>query len=451
MNALPAETDVVPPAPAPMRHTGLLNIVVKLGGTALGFALNIMLARSLTASGFAEVSLALAWLALATALGSLSTPLLLMRVVGESLALGRPDLARGVIRFALLAALLCAATLSATALLALHLGWLAPATADPQLALLCLALILPNVLLSVLTGLLQALRQVVLAELLGTALRSLLMLAALAALTAGSDGTPLSATRVMALYLGVALALLALAAWLARRAQHAALRTRAVAYQPGPWAAAGLGLLVIVLAVAATERLDLLMLGWRAAPDEVAQYSVAQRFAQILLFAVNAVGAALAPQFMALLPALRAGRGEAAEALVRSSARLSLWTCLAAWLGFALLGPWMTRWFGAGYAAAYAPLLILVSGQLIAALFGPGVLLATLTGSTRFVLADLGLAMALNAALNWFAVPHWGAVGAAGATACAGIFSAALAQAWLRRQLGIDIGVLSGRASGVRS
>jgi len=81
------------------RHAGIFNIVARLSGAGLAFLLTIMLARTMEPSGFAQVSVMLAWLAVATALGGLSMPLVVVRFVGDYVAQGRPDLARGVLLF----------------------------------------------------------------------------------------------------------------------------------------------------------------------------------------------------------------------------------------------------------------------------------------------------------------------------------------------------------------
>lgn len=428
------------------RRSGVVNMGIKLGGTALAFALNILLARSMSPESFAEVSVALAWLALATALGCLSTPLVLMRFLGENLAAGRSGAARGVVRYSMVVAAGSSVLLVLVSSVALAAGWLGVSPQAMPVAVLCIALIVPNALLSLVTGLLQALKHALAAEFIGSVLRSVLLLVVLSAYWAASGRGVLASSAVLEIYLCVALLLLLLAGWLANRAHRTAIAPAAPVYETRQWTRAGVALLAVLLAAAANERIDLLMLGWRATGAEVASYAVAQRFAQVLLFAANAVGAVMAPHFVASLPALRAGRTADAQALVRSSAKLTLLTCLIASIGFALAGPWLTGLFGSHYASAYVPLLILIGGQTVAALFGPGTLVATLSGQSRFAVANLVLAIAVNAALNALLVPWLGATGAALATASAGMISAAMAHAGLKRALGIRIDALPMRA-----
>lgn len=416
-----------------------MNIAARLGGAVLAFLLTIILARTMDAAAFAQVSLALAWLGLATVLGCAGMPLVVMRFVGENLAHGRPDLARGVMLYSLGTSLLAAALLAGAGWLAVRAGVprLTPQTLE--LAGLGFALVVPNVLLTVVAGILQGLDHALAAETLNSILRSLLMLAGIASLWPGADGPKLDADAVLWLYFWVSVLLLVAGLALAFHFQHrlpAGLRP--ASFEPRHWFTTGLGLLTVLLALAAAERIDLIMLGWTGSHDAVAVYAVAQRFAQTVNMALNALAVVLAPRFVACLPQLRHGHRGPAQAVVRIAGRYSLWTCLVAWVGFAVAGPWLTALFGHGYASAYLPLTILVTGQLLAALFGPALIVATLSGHVSLTLGSLAAGIAANAALNWVSVPYWGANGAAGAAAAGTIVAAALAQYLVRQRLGLD-------------
>lgn len=422
----------------------MLNVAARLSGAALAFLLTIMLARTMEPSGFAQVSVMLAWLAVATALGGLSMPLVVVRFVGDYVAQGRPDLARGVLVFSAFCALATATIVGAGVWAALHIGWLSLSPAATELAKLGVLLLLPNVMLTLVSGILQALNHPVLAETLGSVLRSLLMLAGLACLWPSPPIALLTPQTVMALYLAVSLLLLVVAGVLVWRLQRRHFKgASAAAYVPAQWLHVALGLFAVLVTVSISERIDLLMLGWLAPDSEIAVYAAAQRFGQTLLLATTAVSAVLAPQFAACLPSLREGRQAQAQALVRSTARLTLWTCAAAWLAFAATGPWLLMLYGKSYSGAYLPLMILVTGQLAACLFGPAILISTLSGNVRYTLLVLGTGMLLNAGLNWITVPHMGALGAATATAVGTLASSMLAWLFMRRQLGIETSVFA--------
>jgi len=200
------------------------------------------------------------------------------------------------------------------------------------------------------------------------------------------------------------------------------------------WRTAG-GFIAMMVAAALNERIDMLMLGWTAPGPEIASYAVATRFSQAVVVAVNAVAAVMAPQFVERLAELAAGRRARVQALVRGTARTTLWLTLAALLSFAALGHWLDLLFGPHYRQAYGPLLVLAAGQVGAALFGPAMLACALAGAPRIGVSCLGLAIVANAALNLLLAPRLGALGAAIATAASATLAAGAAWAWTRRRL----------------
>jgi len=94
--------------------------------------------------------------------------------------------------------------------------------------------------------------------------------------------------------------------------------------------------------------------------------------------------------------------------------------------------------FGPEYDASYGPLLILIAGQAVNSAAGSVGFLLNMTGHERDTAAGMGVAVALNLALNLALIPSWGILGAATATA----FSMAVWNGllWWRvwRKLGIN-------------
>jgi len=82
---------------APRQSAAWLNIAAKVGGAGFSFLLYIVLARTMTPEGLADFAVVFALLNILTAVGCLSSPLVLMRFVPASLASGHPGLARGVV------------------------------------------------------------------------------------------------------------------------------------------------------------------------------------------------------------------------------------------------------------------------------------------------------------------------------------------------------------------
>lgn len=421
--------------------TGLIgNVAAKLAGTLLAFASYALVARATSPQDFGLVSLALAWVAVATAAGGLSMPLLVVRLVGEYRVNGESALVRGVIRFAFASSTLWTLLLVVAAAAGLAWNWVPATETQLRAAPFAAALLLGSVVLSILGGLLQAFKLVLRAELITNVARSVLLIAWLMA-ARRPGGEPLGFVQVLGAYAGICLLLVAACGFqLWRVLARNGLSNGQARYRIRAWAGAAAAFMAVLLASAVNERIDLMMLGLTSEPSEVAIYAVAQRFAQTIILAANAIAAAMGPHFVELLAASPESHSPEVLALLRRTARVMLASAAAAWLVFAIIGPMLLDLFGRHYAAALVPLLILASGQVAAALFGPAIMISTLAGQARIATACLVVGILSNALLNGLLAPLYGATGAAVATAFATAATAALASRWLRRTIGLDSG-----------
>jgi O-antigen/teichoic acid export membrane protein len=187
---------------------------------------------------------------------------------------------------------------------------------------------------------------------------------------------------------------------------------------------------------------DVMMLGALSSAEQTGLYGVAARFFMLMQLPALAASAAMSHEAARLHAA---GDRAALSTLVRGTAAR---TALAALGLAALCTPIALRpdlVFGAGFAAATAPMLILIWTRAGEAVFGhPGSVIANAGGAGRAGLIVLGGA-AVNAGLNAVLIPQFGAVGAACATAAAYLaLTAVLAHAVWRR---FGVICLPGRAS----
>jgi O-antigen/teichoic acid export membrane protein len=350
--------------PSLLRRLGSawLNVAAKLGGTALSFGVYIALARWMSPEGFAEVVVMLTWLGVATAFGSLSMPLVVVRHVAEALTAGRVDAARGTYRFAIGATAGLAIALGSAATLLAALGWLGTTPGRATAVALTAALLLPSVMLTVQSGLLQALKQVVTAELLTNTVRPVLMLLGLGTWWLATRAT-LSSAIVLGAYLVTAWLLVGALAVHTRRGLPAAWRTAPPADQRRLALHTAGGFMLVMVAASLNERVDMLLLGATGTPADIGAYAVATRFAQAIIVAVNAVSAVMAPHFVEQLADIREGRTLETQRLLAKTARTTSLLCLMALAFFALLGPWLAALFGPHYGQAYLPLVLLACGQ----------------------------------------------------------------------------------------
>jgi len=277
-------------------------------------------------------------------------------------------------------------------------------------------------------------------ELIVNVMRPALMLGGLAVLWA-AHRTPLSTGWVMSLYLGSGVFVAACCVVYCLTALPTELTRTKAAYAVRDWVRIAGGFMSAALAVALYERIDLVVMGFIAPASEVAVYAVAARFGQTLVVAANGASAVMAPHLVEGLPDLRAGRGEKVQRLVRDTARTVLKLSLLALVAFAVLAPWLLKLFGPHYESAYVPLMLLVSGQTVCALFGPAAGIAALAGRPRIAVVAMLAGSAVNASLNLALVPRLGASGAAVATAAGMIVTSAIAWAWTRRRFDLDTSV----------
>ena len=84
-------------------------------------------------------------------------------------------------------------------------------------------------------------------------------------------------------------------------------------------------------------------------------------------------------------------------------------------LAVAASGRWVLAGFGPRFSAAAGALAILAASQVVNSATGPSGLVLIMTGRTVWRLANAGIGAGLTLALSWWAVPRWGAVGAAAA------------------------------------
>lgn len=419
----------------PRSSSAWLNVAAKLGGTGLSFALYVVLARLLTPAQFAEVAVALAWIALGTTIAALSFPLALIRFVPENLAAGRTDLARGAIQLAFGITVAMALLLTAVVFAAAISGAIELPGDTRRTAFMAAALLVPGVLLLDLAGLLTALKRAAASEILVNVARPLLLMAALLALWLAGSGSPRAST-VIAIYLGASLVILPLCAISCARALPPGFWRTAPAYETRAWLRLAGGFMVVGVASAVYERIDLLVMGWTASAEQIAVYAVAARFGQTVVVAANAATAVMAPYLVERVADLRGGRVAEVQRLVGGTARTSFLVSLGALAAFALAGPWLLKLFGPVYAHAYVPLLIIAAGQTLAALFGPAAVVAALAGVPRIPVIAMVVGTTLNAAINLLLVPRLGATGAAIATASALACTAAVAWAATRAHFG---------------
>ena len=181
---------------------------------------------------------------------------------------------------------------------------------------------------------------------------------------------------------------------------------------------------------------DTLLLGHFLEEDQVGIYRVAFRMAAVVTLVQAAVNSYAAPLF-----AERHASGDRAglKAALRQTTLLNVAFSLPAFVALVAVPAWWMGWFGEAFEAGAHCLVWLAVGQVVNALCGPVMYLLNMTGHERPAQRILWIAALGNLALNVWAIPRFGILGAAVATA----FSMALwnvaAAVAVKRLLGLSV------------
>lgn len=189
------------------------------------------------------------------------------------------------------------------------------------------------------------------------------------------------------------------------------------------------------------QNADILMLGGITGSEDVAIYRVGSLLAGLLTLPLSAASTHAAPRIASAdTPASLANMQAQCIQLARTSFYATL-LLLAAALAFGQTGIRLA--FGAGFGDSYAILVILGLASVFNAIMGLNRLVLTMTGHERITFRVMGFAAILNIALNAIFIEHYGALGAASATAASVFVWNILLHYECHRSLGFGVAVFS--------
>ncbi len=191
--------------------------------------------------------------------------------------------------------------------------------------------------------------------------------------------------------------------------------------EPPIWVKSALPFLVMDTALALHGQMDTQIIGWMGDEATVGTYRIALQLSGLV-----AIGLSIVVQFGAPRMAHLFAAGDL-KALRTYYFRLQALSAVSAGLmvlGLVVFGHWIiNKLFGAEYAGAYAPMVILALGFLGNAAFGPAGTLLLMTGGERRAGMWFWSTLMLNLALSPFLFHWFGPVGTAAATATAATFN----------------------------
>ncbi|MDJ0512499.1 MAG: lipopolysaccharide biosynthesis protein [Methyloceanibacter sp.] len=418
--------------------TSSLLSLARVAGAAAGFATQILLARTLQASGLGVFYSATSLAAVMGVVAALGYPEIAPRFVSRYREKGPKGLLQAFVAHARKTTAVCAAIATAVVLAFAALWPGLPV--EVRLATTAAALAIPaNAALRLNGALAASVRQFAVAYLPDTCIRPFLLLACLLLLVA--IGAPLTASIATGL---LTLILIVLAVVQYRLLSKAVRQQeeRIVATSPRyvrTWRREAPPLILVALYTNFFADVAILLVTPLLPSAETAIVGLCLKLALLVGFAVQVAHQVTVPD---LADAHARKEHHAIHAIVLRSIGFPLAATLSALLVIALWGETILMLFGPEFTGAKVPLLILLACQLLRVLFGPNVSLLSVIGAQRQNAILAVIALAVLAAANIVLVPTWGVVGAALAVAVATVVWLGACAVVLSRVSGLRTDVL---------
>jgi O-antigen/teichoic acid export membrane protein len=419
-----------------LAQQAVVSLILRLISTALGFLSTVLLARLLGAEGYGIYAYAFAIITLLTLPATAGLPKLVVRETSKGLAENRPDLVKGVWQWGRGVSVVLSFVIGLV-LGPLLVAWQGGINSMSGQTMAWGLVLVPFLALSDLRGAaLQGLKRVVTGQLPEFVLGPVMFLVLIGwvGLTARDW---LSASNAMALQAVATFFAFAAGSWLLWRSTPQEIRrAKASAVSNSGWIASVVTFGLLQGFMMINNQGGTVILGLFEPKEAVGQYRVAVRMAQLTAFGLQAVNMVVAPRF-AELWAL--GEQARLQRLATRTSQAALTFNLFVMIAFILIGRSFFRLvFGQDFEAAYAPLLILLIGQLFSTAVGSVGTLLNMTSHEREALIGMGVAVFFNIALNFAFVPVWGTLGSAAAGAVSTIIWNGILWWQVRRRLGVN-------------
>jgi len=398
---------------AQLLRGGAGSALVQAANGFVALALSVVLARALGTEGYGLYAYAFSIMGLLMALAEMGFPTLLIREVAASKSRSDWRLLRGAVVRSSQFVLITATVVSVVGLLILNAFDDSLSLVEKQTWLYMLMLLPLAALTKIIASALKGLYLVVAGQTLEALLRPVLVLVGLMVLfyTMPTLRQPHYAmgAQLLAGAITMAVAMLVI-----RRQMPKAVWNATPQYQNLAWLKSAIPFTLISGAGIINNQADIIMLGGLRQVDDVGVYRVAMQVAMLVMFWLQAIGAFVTPHFARLYAQ---SDMEGLQRLATMSARVILFGALPAAMILGFAGEWLLGLvYGQEYLASFAPLLVLVLGQLLATFFGAVGPLLSMAGLERTIANSMWASVISNIVLNFTLIPIYGATGAALAT-----------------------------------
>lgn len=413
---------------------GIGNGVLKISYLLIQFIVTVLLARSLSPSGFGEYAFALAVVQLAVVISQFGFPNYLVKCVAVYKSKADWGRFRGVVSFAnifvvVLSILVGLALWSDTAVLEGYFLSLDDKVVFPLVVLVVLLSVLGN-----LSAVLRGFGFVVKGNISEQLVRPAVLLIAVALVVSLKGISPAEA-----LWINVVATLISIAVGLSyvRRDVLPAVPSHTKKLEAGYWTKSSLAFLLLAGAQVVNHQADLLMLGLLTTNESVGLYRVSVQLVDGLGVLFFAISVAIGPKIAALYAS---GDWHSVKTILRVSHRVAVGLMVLPCALLIYFSAEVIRLaFGAGYELAATSLSILLFGKVVYAGFAFSGLALSMTAWARAAALITGFAVAVNVILNLVLIPIYGIEGAAVATAFSSVLANLLGVYWLKRRLGDNV------------
>jgi O-antigen/teichoic acid export membrane protein len=416
-----------------IKKQSIQSVLVKALSIALGLLLVAVLARTLSPENYGIYSVALASITVLAVPTALGLPNYVVREIARAMADADAALPQQILRSAVVLVLIVSVLIVGLAGL-----WVALSNSGSTYASTLLIgrwLIPIMALIQVMGAALRGIENVAEGLLLGLVARHFLFFVLLVGwLSLSAELSPQSAMglHVVAAFLALCFGLLV---WRKYRPAKPDSSTVLVSVDLRKMLMSTGVMGIIAGAQTLNANLDVIMLGWLRDAQTAGIYKLASTVALLTVAGLQAINMVMMSHFARTY---REGNMERLQAIATRSVRMILLTAVPSSVLLVILGrQFIEIVFGAEYLASYMPMVILVVGQLVSALFGSVITILNMTGHEKDTMKGILVGSLLNIVLNAALIPPFGAEGAAFATASTVVFWNVTLHIMVRRRLSI--------------
>lgn len=398
---------------SPLVKEAGFSLLLKISQAGFSFLATVLLARILGAEGYGIYSYAFALVTLFSMPAQAGLPQLVIRETAKGMAEGRPELVKGIWKWATKLVFFISLIL-ALFMISILLILKGNKIGLKEQTFLWALLLIPFMCLGNLRGAaLQGLYKVILGQLPEFFIRPFLFLTFIC-IAGLFMHQKLSPSEVMAFHVFSAVIAFIIGAWLLYHNIPLNIRKAKVLYEKDKWLKSWLPLTFLAGMWVINSQVDIVMLGLLRPSDEVGVYRVAVQIAMLSSFGLYAVNSVVAPRFATFYA--QKNMAELQKTATRSAQLATIFN-FSIILFFAIFGKFFLRFiFGKEFVSGYTPLLILFLGQLVNCAVGSVGLLLNMTGHEKYNAGGIAFAAGINIILNLLLIPSLGANGAAIAT-----------------------------------